>query len=389
MTSFRFPDLSRRLTAPARPPFRRPLTLAAAGAVVALSAGGAVAASAHKTIEIDVNGETTSVSTFAGSVDGVLRDAGVELQARDEVTPALGTAIDSGDEIVVRQAQSLEVSVDGRTQTVWTTALTASEALADLAASGRDASLVASRSTGGARTTLDLPLVDAGAVTVVADGAARSIEVDGPADVGDVLRLAGITLGGLDRVVLSVGENNTPTVTISRVLRGERVENEAVPHTTRQQTDANLYEGERRIVQVGRDGEIQRVLRTLTVDGAEVYSVVTRETRTAEPVEEIVAVGTKKRPAPAVTAPSGGGAPTGGVWAALAQCESGGNPTVVSANGLYYGLYQFSLGTWASVGGSGSPAAASPAEQTQRAQMLQARSGWGQWPHCAAKLGLL
>ena len=76
-------------------------------------------------------------------------------------------------------------------------------------------------------------------------------------------------------------------------------------------------------------------------------------------------------------------------WERLAQCESGGNPTIVSANGLYYGLYQFSLGTWAAVGGSGLPSQASPAEQTMRAQILQARAGWGQWPACAAKLGLL
>ena len=40
-------------------------------------------------------------------------------------------------------------------------------------------------------------------------------------------------------------------------------------------------------------------------------------------------------------------------WAALAACESGGNPTIVSSNGLYHGLYQFSTRTWQSVGGSG------------------------------------
>ena len=79
----------------------------------------------------------------------------------------------------------------------------------------------------------------------------------------------------------------------------------------------------------------------------------------------------------------------GDVWGALAQCESGGNPRAVSRNGLYYGLFQFSLGTWAAMGGSGLPSDASPEEQLQRAQALQARSGWGQWPACAAKLGLL
>ena len=52
------------------------------------------------------------------------------------------------------------------------------------------------------------------------------------------------------------------------------------------------------------------------------------------------------------------------------------------ASGTYYGKYQFSMETWAGVGGSGSPAAASEAEQDRRAAMLYARSGAGQWPVC-------
>lgn len=75
-------------------------------------------------------------------------------------------------------------------------------------------------------------------------------------------------------------------------------------------------------------------------------------------------------------------------WAALAQCESGGDPRIVSSNGLYHGLYQFTTSTWRSVGGSGLPSQASPEEQTERASILQARSGWGQWPACSRKLGL-
>ena len=73
-------------------------------------------------------------------------------------------------------------------------------------------------------------------------------------------------------------------------------------------------------------------------------------------------------------------------WAALAACESGGNPTVVSATGKYHGLYQFSVGTWQAVGGAGLPSEASADEQTARAKMLYNRSGAGQWPHCGKNL---
>jgi soluble lytic murein transglycosylase-like protein len=67
---------------------------------------------------------------------------------------------------------------------------------------------------------------------------------------------------------------------------------------------------------------------------------------------------------------------------AIASCESGGDPTVVDASGTYYGLYQFDLGTWASVGSTGSPAEASPEEQTYRASLLYARAGSSPWPVC-------
>jgi len=69
---------------------------------------------------------------------------------------------------------------------------------------------------------------------------------------------------------------------------------------------------------------------------------------------------------------------------AIAACESGGDPTAVSADGTYRGLFQFDYGTWASVGGTGDPAAASVAEQYQRAAMLYARSGATPWPICGS-----
>lgn len=75
-------------------------------------------------------------------------------------------------------------------------------------------------------------------------------------------------------------------------------------------------------------------------------------------------------------------------WDALAECESGGVWTLNTGNG-YYGGLQFSLGTWLAVGGVGYPHEASASEQIARGKILQAEAGWGQWPHCAAELGLL
>jgi hypothetical protein len=69
------------------------------------------------------------------------------------------------------------------------------------------------------------------------------------------------------------------------------------------------------------------------------------------------------------------------VLQAIAACESGGNPRTDTGNG-FYGKYQFTESTWASVGGRGNPADASEAEQDRRAALLYAREGGAPWPVC-------
>jgi hypothetical protein len=84
----------------------------------------------------------------------------------------------------------------------------------------------------------------------------------------------------------------------------------------------------------------------------------------------------------------GGGGHAGGVWLSLRRCESGDNYAENTGNG-YYGAYQFSQSTWTGLGFPGRPDQESPAMQDEAAMKLQAQSGWGQWPACAAALGLI
>jgi hypothetical protein len=92
---------------------------------------------------------------------------------------------------------------------------------------------------------------------------------------------------------------------------------------------------------------------------------------------------------PAPPASSGGGgsgnASSSG-WAALRKCESGGRYNAVDPSGTYRGAYQFDRRTWAGLGGSGDPAAASQAEQDYRAQLLYNQRGAQPWPICGKNL---
>jgi hypothetical protein len=71
-----------------------------------------------------------------------------------------------------------------------------------------------------------------------------------------------------------------------------------------------------------------------------------------------------------------------GTLARIAQCESGGDPRAISADGTYRGKYQFDRTTWQQMGGEGDPADAPEAEQDRIAAKLLAERGTTPWPNC-------
>jgi peptidoglycan hydrolase-like protein with peptidoglycan-binding domain len=79
---------------------------------------------------------------------------------------------------------------------------------------------------------------------------------------------------------------------------------------------------------------------------------------------------------------SGQQSSAGSVLERIAQCESGGDPTAVSADGRYRGKYQFSRATWRAMGGTGDPAQAPEAVQDELAAKLLAAQGTSPWPNC-------
>jgi hypothetical protein len=92
--------------------------------------------------------------------------------------------------------------------------------------------------------------------------------------------------------------------------------------------------------------------------------------------------GSAARPATQPASGGGSGTAPNATLAKIAQCESSGNPTAVSASGQYRGKYQFSRATWREYGGTGDPAAAPEAEQDRIAAALLAARGTQPWPVC-------
>ena len=387
------------------------ISVATATALLVAGAGAAAIGTSYRHVTVEVDGVSRDVSGFFTTAGDALSSAGVSVGAHDLVAPASDQSVSNGDTVVVRTATEYTVTVDGAATTAWSTASTVSGVLNALPAQA--SSMAADRSY----TRTEMPLGEAGqTIHVVADGTTTDVVASADEGTTAILDKAGVSAGPIDRVILE-NSGGEATLRVSRVVRGSESTTTEIPFETEEREDPEAEEGTETVVQEGVAGSEVTEAYQETIDGNVTVSAVLATTRT-EPTTRIVSKGTKEKKKAEETqqntdssssssgssssssgssSASGGSSSSGGsaavsgddasIWAAIAQCESGGNPTTNTGNG-YYGMYQFSLPTWQSVGGTGLPSDASAEEQTMRARMLQQRAGWGQWG-CAYKLGLV
>lgn len=195
-----------------------------------------------------------------------------------------------------------------------------------------------------------------------------------------------IVAGSIAGVALLVGPVALANVIVPGDESGDAVEAAAGSETSqvaaRHRADAS---------DIARAQGLKRMTTTTTTAPPTTTTTTAPPTTTTTTAPPTTTTTTAPAPVETPAPPSSGGGfgdPNDyATWDALAQCESGGNWAANTGNG-YYGGLQFSASTWQSVGGTGLPHEHSRETQIHFGQVLQARSGWGQWPHCSSKLGL-
>lgn len=164
---------------------------------------------------------------------------------------------------------------------------------------------------------------------------------------------------------------------------------------TREQRDAKAQEA------VKAHNQAQELMQKLEGSNTQLEQLKAQDADKTRQIEDLnsklqakaAAAAQSKRIAVANTPqPSAGVYSSGGtVWDRLAQCEATGNWAINTGNGFYGGL-QFTQSTWLGYGGGQyAPYAhlATREQQIDIATKTQAGQGWGAWPACAKKLGLL
>ncbi|NLU62409.1 DUF348 domain-containing protein [Rhodococcus sp. HNM0563] len=351
---------------------------------VTIAAGGITALVKHKDVTLDIDGEQRAFGTMSSNVGDILAAAGYQVEEHDVVAPAVDSAVSDGDTIVLRQAREVTLTVDGAERTVWTTALTVDEALAQFELSD-DVYVSASRSHRLPLDGTELEVVSPKTVQFADNGApAAPVRLAAPT-VGEFLTAHNVALEQADSVnvpadaVLEEGME----IVVTRDRVETRIETLPIEPPQNRVDDPNMTEGDTALDNPGAPGERSVTFDVHTVNGVEVGRTETASTVLSEPQPAILRVGTKPKPA----VPASGRAST---WDALAQCEATGNWAINTGNGFYGGL-QFTQQTWAGFGGTQYAPRADMATREQQiavAEKVQAAQGWGAWPACTSKLGL-
>ena len=354
--------------------------------MAALALGTTAFVASSKTVTLNVDGQASTVTTFAGTVGQVVNGADVEVRGADQVSPSLDASVANGAVITVSRAKQVTVQLDGAEKTVSTTAPDVQNLVTELGVAS-----TAVVSLGG-----DTRLAPEGTVVEITTPKDVTVVVDGQpvtrtttaATVGDFLAELGVIVGPSDRLsaptYAPIVAGMSVKVTRLDATQGATV-SEAVPFTTEKTESADLTQGETKVVQAGVAGTVEKKYSLLLVDGREAARSLVSETVTRQPVAEKVLVGTKPKAQPAAqSAPTSQAAPPVAnlaMWEAIAKCESSGNWAANTGNG-YYGGLQFDIPSWIANGGGQYAPNASLATKEQQiavANTYYAKAGLAPW----------
>jgi len=196
--------------------------------------------SAAKSVTVVDDGKSVVIHSHKGDVQSLLREQNISVRPYDRVSVPLTAKVEDGDRIVIDRAVPITMQADGKTEVRFTTEDT----------------------------------------------------------VGDALQALGVKLSGEDRVTPSP---DTP-VSSGMAIRVIRVKREIVetqhPLTfaVAWKKDANLPQGQQKVVQTGKEGVLVKRWERVYEDGRLVDERILDKIVARPAVQKVVAVGAKKKP---------------------------------------------------------------------------------------------
>lgn len=193
-----------------------------------------------KTVALFIDGQENTIETRKATLRDVLDEHAIALGAHDKVSTSLDTELEDGVSVSIKRAKPVQVTVDGKTNTLYTTEDHVSEALKGF----------------------------------------------------------NVTVNDLDKIFpdASTAISNEMEIKVVRITKDVEKREIKVPFQVVKQANGDMLKGTTKVVQQGQEGTIIQNIENTYQDGKLVHSELVEKKVQAKTVNKIVAYGTKKKP---------------------------------------------------------------------------------------------
>ncbi|MET3576217.1 ubiquitin-like domain-containing protein [Bhargavaea ullalensis] len=288
-----------------------------------------------KNVSLSADGDQQEFRTHAKTVGELLSEQEIAIGEHDDLSPAKDTKLEDGASIEWTKARQVQINVDQESQKIWTTEKNLDGLLEQAGIELTDHDKIQPE-RGSELGETDTVNIEKAYEVAMIDGGQTSNVWTTSTTVADFLKNQDIKLGEHDRVEQKLDEQVLPgsAVKVVRVEKVTDVVEESMDFSVETKKDASLLKGSEKVVQNGKEGKVERTYAIVKEDGKEVSRSMTAENVKQQPVNKVVAVGTRTMVASA--APAAAKKPAGKVVqasnsAARSAEPSGGKEFYVSA----------------------------------------------------------
>ncbi|XGZ11821.1 ubiquitin-like domain-containing protein [Peribacillus sp. RS7] len=246
------------------------------------------------TVTIMLDGKKEVVRTHAATVNDMLKDLEITVQAADYVHPSRNTEVDGDLEVVWKPAQKIVMVQDGKPKEVWSTADTVNELLKEQDLRVKEHDKITPSKNTKLKADMEVAIDKAFSLKLVVGGEEKQVWSTSTT-VADFLKQQGVKLNDLDRVEPELAEKVEAenTVNVIRIEKVTDVVEEPVDFAVITKKDDSLSKGKEKVVKAGKDGLISKKYEVIKENGKEVKRELLSEKVVNKKQDKVVTVGTQ------------------------------------------------------------------------------------------------
>ncbi len=241
--------------------------------------------------------ETILCAAAGESVGGILKKAEIEVHEQDQVTPGLEEVIArDGDTISIERYATVTVQDKDDTETISLTGKKVQDALEELDITLGVNDLVNHGEEAYLTDGMEISVLRRYGVNITVDGQSEDV-ITTASTVKELLEDQNIRVGEDDRVTPKLKKKlkDDMEIVVQRVTKDQITVTESIAYSTQYENSSSLYTGETKVKQEGKNGSKEVTYEVTYVDGEEESRKEISSKTVEEPVTRIIQQGTKQK----------------------------------------------------------------------------------------------